>query len=275
MRFVRPTIFAIILIALIVVVAALVVRNREPASVDVSTTVRSADTTLTIPSPTTDIPRTTATTGSSETTTPPTASPTTSPKSTVVSSAAPTSVETSTTVSVTPTSPLDLLRLEPEQQDGYDRDFFRHWIDVDRNGCDTRREVLIAESTTPVVVGSGCSITGGTWFSVYDGVTTTNASSFDIDHLVPLKEAWNSGAHSWNPAAREAFANDLSLDVSLIAVSASSNRSKSDGDPADWLPPRSSYHCTYVSSWIAVKRAWNLSVDQREYDALAAVLAGC
>lgn len=175
----------------------------------------------------------------------------------------------------TPRSPLDGLRIEPEASDGYDRSLFRHWIDADRNGCDTRREVLIAESTTPVVVGTGCSITGGTWFSAYDDVTTTNASGFDIDHMVPLKEAWDSGAHSWDSTTREAFANDLSLDESLIAVSASSNRSKSDRDPADWLPPSAGYRCTYVTSWITVKKAWNLSVDQREHDALAAVLAGC
>lgn len=175
----------------------------------------------------------------------------------------------------TPRSPLDGLRIEPEASDGYDRSLFRHWIDADRNGCDTRREVLIAESTTPVVVGTGCSITGGTWFSAYDDVTTTNASGFDIDHMVPLKEAWDSGAHSWDSATREAFANDLSLDESLIAVSASSNRSKSDRDPADWLPPSAGYRCAYVTSWITVKKTWNLSVDQREHDALAAVLANC
>lgn len=174
-----------------------------------------------------------------------------------------------------PPSPLDGLRIEPETPDGYDRALFKHWIDDDRNGCDTRREVLIAESTTPVVVGTGCSITGGTWFSAYDGATTTNASSFDIDHMVPLKEAWDSGAHSWDAATRQSFANDLSLDVSLIAVSASSNRSKSDRDPADWLPPSTGYHCTYVNSWIAVKKAWNLTVDQREHDALVEVLADC
>ena len=172
-------------------------------------------------------------------------------------------------------SPLDGLRVEAEHVGGYDRDLFRHWIDADRDGCDTRREVLIVESTTPVQVGSGCSITGGTWFSAYDGVTTTDASSFDIDHMIPLKEAWDSGAHAWTADRRQAFANDLALAESLIAVSASSNRSKSDRDPAEWMPPRTGYHCTYVISWITVKKEWDLSVDRAEHQKLEQVLANC
>lgn len=172
-------------------------------------------------------------------------------------------------------SPLVGLRVEPERVGGYDRSLFRHWIDADRNGCDTRREVLIAESLTPVRVGASCSITGGTWFSAYDGVTTTDASTFDIDHLVPLKEAWESGAHAWTNDRRQAFANDLALPESLIAVSASSNRSKGDRDPAEWMPPRREYHCTYVTSWITVKKAWNLSVDRAEYQKLEQVLTNC
>lgn len=189
---------------------------------------------------------------------------------------APTPTPPSAAPSTPPTvSPLDGLRVEPEHIGGYDRDLFRHWIDADRDGCDTRREVLIAESITPVQVGTGCSIVGGTWFSAYDGVTTTDASSFDIDHMIPLKEAWDSGAHAWTSDRRQAFANDLALDESLIAVSASSNRSKSDRDPAEWMPTRTAYHCTYVTSWITVKKAWDLSVDQAEYRKLQQVLATC
>ena len=179
------------------------------------------------------------------------------------------------TTQPSPVSPLDGLRIEAEHIGGYDRDLFRHWIDADRDGCDTRREVLIIESTTPVQVGTGCSIVGGTWFSAYDGVTTTDASSFDIDHMIPLKEAWDSGAHAWTSDRRQAFANDLTLAESLIAVSASSNRSKSDRDPAEWMPTRTAYHCTYVVAWITVKKTWNLSVDEAEYRKLEQVLATC
>lgn len=167
------------------------------------------------------------------------------------------------------------LRIAAEVTAGYDRDKFRHWIDADRDGCDTRREVLIAESTRSVTVGPGCSIANGRWVSVYDGAVTTDASKFDIDHVVALKEAWDSGAHAWTSTRRRDFANDLTHSFSLVAVSASSNRSKSDRDPADWLPTRTAYRCAYVREWIKVKKAWNLSVDQREYDALARVLGRC
>ena len=167
------------------------------------------------------------------------------------------------------------LVIQPEVVGGYDRDLFRHWIDADGDGCDTRREVLIAESTTPVSVGSRCSLSGGTWVSAFDGVSTTDASSFDIDHFVPLAEAWRSGAHAWDSKTRQNFANDLGYEMSLIAVSASSNRSKSDRDPSRWMPPSSSFKCEYVYSWIQVKIRWKLTVDDAEATALRNNWAGC
>jgi hypothetical protein len=167
------------------------------------------------------------------------------------------------------------LRVEPEVQSGYDRDLFRHWVDSDGDGCDARREVLIAESTTPVSVGSGCSLSGGTWSSAFDGVTTTDASSFDIDHFVPLKEAWDSGAHGWDSGTRQRFANDLEFTGSLIAVSASSNRSKGASDPAEWLPPNRSYRCVYLVTWVEVKLRWNLSADPGEIAAIRSAGSGC
>jgi len=158
---------------------------------------------------------------------------------------------------------------------GYDRSLFRHWIDASGNGCDTRREVLIAESTTPVTIGAGCSLTGGTWYSAFDGVTTTDPSTFDVDHFVPLKEAWDSGAHAWDPGTRQRFANDLDFAGSLIAVSASSNRSKGARDPAEWLPPNTAYRCTYLITWVEVKLRWNLSADPREVSAIRSAGASC
>jgi len=167
------------------------------------------------------------------------------------------------------------LTIQPEVAGGYDRDLFRHWIDADGDGCDTRREVLIAESTTRVSVGSGCSLDGGTWVSAFDGVSTTDASKFDVDHFVPLAEAWRSGAHSWDSTTRQNFANDLGYEMSLIAVSASSNRSKSDRDPSKWMPPSSSFKCEYVYSWIQVKTRWKLTVDSAEANALRTNWSGC
>jgi hypothetical protein len=135
--------------------------------------------------------------------------------------------------------------------------------------------VLIEESLQPLTVGPGCFLEGGEWYSAFDGVTTTNPSNFDIDHFVPLKEAWESGAYSWSDERRRDFANDLSNSASLIAVSASSNRSKGARDPAEWLPPDPSYHCAYVVQWIEVKLYWDLSVDPVEATALNDVLLRC
>lgn len=170
---------------------------------------------------------------------------------------------------------LENLRVEPENRSGYDRELFEHWIDADGDGCDTRREVLIQESLTPVTVGAGCDISGGTWISLYDGFTSSEPSDFDIDHMVPLAEAWDSGASSWSDSRRRDFANDLGSSYSLIAVSSSSNRSKSDGDPSDWLPSDSAYVCEYLQQWVSVKQQWDLSVDEAEARKLDDVLASC
>lgn len=158
---------------------------------------------------------------------------------------------------------------------GYSRDLFRHWIDADRNSCNTREEVLIQESVSNAQVDRfGCKVIAGDWFSPFDGLSHTDPSNLDIDHLVPLKEAWDSGAHSWSSEMREAFANDLSDGRSLIAVTNSVNRSKGDRDPSQWLPPRSEYVCQYVSDWIAVKVQWKLSMDQSEWGRLKNLLSG-
>src|SRR3990172_7895159 len=170
---------------------------------------------------------------------------------------------------------LALLATAPEQRVGYDRSLFIHWIDADGDGCDTRREVLIEESKTTVTVSAGCSIAGGSWVSLYDGLVFTDPSGLDIDHVVALAEAWDSGAHSWSADRRQRFANDLGVSWSLIAVSASSNRTKSADDPADWLPPVSSYRCTYLADWIAAKVRWSLTVDSREQGALTSLIASC
>ena len=142
------------------------------------------------------------------------------------------------------------------------------------DGCDARREVLIAESQTPVSVGGGCSLSGGQWYSAFDGVVTTDPSSFDVDHFVPLKEAWDSGAHAWDSGTRQRFANDLDYAGSLIAVSASSNRSKGARDPAEWLP-MPSYRCEYVRNWVEVKLRWDLTADPGEINALRSVGSAC
>jgi hypothetical protein len=167
------------------------------------------------------------------------------------------------------------LRVAPEDRTGYDRSLFVHWIDADGDGCDTRREVLIEEALTPPTIGTGCSLTGGTWFSAYDGVIVSSPTGIQIDHVVALAEAWDSGASGWTPERRRDFANDLGVPWALIAVSSSSNQSKSDKDPADWLPPDSADECPFISAWIAQKVRWDLTLDPREHDALAGDVADC
>jgi Protein of unknown function (DUF1524) len=167
------------------------------------------------------------------------------------------------------------LPVAAERREGYSRELFRIWIDADGDGCDTRHEVLIDEAVQAPHVGSGCRLTGGSWISPYDGVAVSDASKLDIDHLVPLAEAWDSGASAWTAQRREAFANDLGVPWALFAVTASSNRSKGDQDPADWLPPLASDRCTYVVDWVAVKVRWGLSVDATERQALLQDAAGC
>jgi hypothetical protein len=167
------------------------------------------------------------------------------------------------------------IRIQAEMPEGYDRDLFDHWIDADGDGCHARDEVLIEESLTEVRVMGGCRLRGGSWYSVFDGRKTSDPSEFDVDHVVPLAEAWRSGARQWTDARREAFANDLSDERTLRAVSASSNRSKSDGDPARWLPPDEGFHCEYVQDWIAIKATWDLAVDRPEREAIGEILGGC
>lgn len=163
-------------------------------------------------------------------------------------------------------SVLSGLTVENEYDTGYSRTLFKHWVDADGDSCDTREEVLIAESTSkPQVDAYGCKVVEGDWWSAYDGVTTTDPSTFDIDHVVALKEAWDSGAWSWTSAQREAFANDLTDPRALIAVSASSNRSKADRDPSQWMPTRTAYACEFLANWVAVKSRWKLSMDPSEH----------
>jgi len=179
-----------------------------------------------------------------------------------------------TTVSGTGLQLLARLPTAAEHPSGYARTLFIHWIDADRDGCNTRNHVLIAEARTTPRIGSGCSV-AASWRSVYDGLATTSASSFDIDHVVALKEAWDSGAWAWVSARRQAYANDLGDSRSLRAVSAASNRSKSDRDPAQWLPPLASFRCTYATDWVVVKVRWRLTVDTAERAALKRILTAC
>ena len=160
----------------------------------------------------------------------------------------------------------DSIQFAEEYVGGYDRKLFNHWIDADKDGCDTRKEVLIAEAIVKPKIGAKCVLSGGTWLSSYDNKTVKGSGTgLDVDHMVPLAEAWRSGAWQWTPEEREIFANDLLDERVLIAVSASSNRSKSDKDPAKWLPKGSKEAvCDYVFNWVSVKYRFSLTIDPKE-----------
>jgi hypothetical protein len=131
-------------------------------------------------------------------------------------------------------SELASLTVAPQgSQDGYSRDLFPHWITISGK-CDTRETVLKRDGTG-VVQSSTCAATSGTWVSPYDGATWTAASDVDIDHLVPLSNAWKSGAAAWTTAQRQTFANDL-IHPQLLVVTDNVNESKGDQGPEDWKP---------------------------------------
>ena len=156
------------------------------------------------------------------------------------------------------------LTVANEYPSGYSRDYFNHWVTVDSAGCNARERVLKDESRTFPQVDYPCYVVAGDWYSPYDGVWIRDRGEVDIDHMVPLKEAWDSGAWRWDAATRQRYANDISDSRTLIAVSASSNRSKSDNDPSQWMPRVSSYRCTYLGQWVAIKARWKLTMDASE-----------
>ncbi len=139
--------------------------------------------------------------------------------------------------------------------------------------CDTR-DVVLQRTGESVRTTEGCKIVQGTWISPYDGKATRDPQDLDIDHMVPLANAWRSGAATWTDAKREQFANDLTR-PELIAVTASTNRSKGDQDPSEWKPPNRDYWCEYAKQWIAVKSYWGLSVTISEKSALTDMLGAC
>ncbi len=171
-------------------------------------------------------------------------------------------------------SVLASIKVENEYKSGYKRSLFVHWSDLDGNGCDTREEVLKRDSISkPQVDPYRCYVVAGDWYSKYDGKTLSDRSDVDIDHVVALKEAWDSGAWAWSMSQRQAFANDLTDRRTLIAVTDRVNASKSDKDPSNWMPPLKSYWCTYLGDWISVKARWGLSMDQSEFGRIKNLLA--
>ena len=176
------------------------------------------------------------------------------------------------------------LRVRPEgSMVDYSRDKFPHWSDAQEYGwklpagtpdpgsCDARDAALIRDGRDEVV-GDYCTVSSGEWFDPYTGNTYYQPSDIDVDHIVPLANAWRSGAASWTPARRERFAN---VPPDVLSVEDNANASKGDKGPEAWKPPRTAYHCTYSKKWINVKHQWALSVTRAEKSALKQMLSTC
>jgi hypothetical protein len=177
-------------------------------------------------------------------------------------------------------SALDGLRVAGRgPRTGFERAAFgTRWVDTDRNGCDTRNDMLRRDLTAVVVRPGtrGCVVLSGVRADPYTGTTIAfqrgGRSEIDIDHVVALSNAWVSGAAGWTTPRRVLFANDP---LNLLAVDAGANRQKGDGDAATWLPPQRSFRCDYVARQISVKSSFDLSVTPAEKSAMQRVLSTC
>ena len=165
----------------------------------------------------------------------------------------------------------------PPDLPSYDRDDWRHWVDENKDCQNTRHEVLIEESLAKVAFKTDrkCQVATGEWFDPYTGETVTDATRLDIDHMIPLKNAHDSGGWAWDKSRKAAFANDMSYADHLIAVTASANRKKGARGPEEWKPTNRGYWCDYAIDWVQIKIDWDLSATKAEWGALEEMLETC
>jgi Protein of unknown function (DUF1524) len=228
--------------------------SSTPAPTPATPTPTAMTPTTTVPTPTTTVP------------TPTTTVPT---PTTAVSNPAP---------SASALAAVDHLTVKGRApKTGYSREQFgQAWFDADRNGCDTRNDIL-GRDLVDRQMKNWCKVLAGTRSpDPYTGRTIRfvvgGPSEIDVDHVVALADAWQKGAATWPPGIRRAFANDP---LALLAVDSHTNRSKGDGDAATWLPPNRSYRCAYVARQVAVKAKYGLWVTAAERDAMVRVLSQC
>ena len=151
----------------------------------------------------------------------------------------------------------------------YDRSDWPHWSQADEyagaEAFNVRHLILIRDSKVAADIRDQ-RVRSGWWISPYDGTASTNPRDFDIDHIVPLSEAHQSGGCEWSRDERKEYANDP---AGLLAVSSASNRSKGGDDPAEWLPAEADFVCDYLTLWIGIKIRSQLTIDAAEHDAIA------
>jgi hypothetical protein len=166
----------------------------------------------------------------------------------------------------------------PGSMSGYSRDKFRHWSKASDFGwnppqasCDAREAALIRDGED-VEVGSGCKVTSGTWYDPYTDRTYSDPQDLDIDHVVPLANAWRSGAPSWTDEQRERYANDPDV---LLSVEDNANQEKGDKGPESWKPPNEAEWCAYAERWVDIKAKYALTVNEQEKEMLNQMLDTC
>ena len=192
----------------------------------------------------------------------------------LLAAAVPAPASAATTYSAPFRTAVRQLPVSPENTSPYDRSrSFGGWGDTDGDCQSTRHEVLIAEGTGVGLSASRCTVTSGTWRSFYDGRTYSGPQSVQIDHMVPVSEAWDSGAQRWTQQRRIRFYNDPGVAYALNAIPESLNQAKADKGPEAWMPPAN--RCRYVEVWTAMKHRWGLSVDSAERSALVRYADGC
>ncbi|MEV4434005.1 HNH endonuclease family protein [Streptomyces sp. NPDC049585] len=169
------------------------------------------------------------------------------------------------------------LDVKPFDSKGYDRKHFGAacWVQHGVDRCTTRQVALKLHSDVPATLDGPCRVVAGKWHSEYDNRTMADPVHVDLDHLVPLRNAWGSGARDWTPQKRLEFANDLTASPELIAVSTWTNRRKGDKSPDQWMPQLPEAQCKYGQAWVAVKDYYGLSVTAAEKARLQAVLDKC
>lgn len=172
---------------------------------------------------------------------------------------------------------LALILCKPAIAENYDRKLYGNtWGDADKDCQDTRQEVLIQESLTPVILDTkGCKVISGKWYDPYTAKVFEDPRDLDIDHFIPLKEAHVSGAALWPKDRKESYANFTDDPDHLIAVYKSANRSKGAKDPVQWMPDNASFHCQYLARWVSLKAKWNLSMDKVEREQVMNRLKAC
>lgn len=176
---------------------------------------------------------------------------------------------------------INTLNITGHSPTGYHRDAFGPaWADIDRNGCDTRNDILARDMTTLAYHEDGhtCIIASGTLHDPYTGTTIkftrgqTTSSTVQIDHIIPLAAAWTGGANTWTDAQRQHFANDP---LNLQATNGPANAAKSDKGPGEWLPENQAYQCEYIARYTTLAHTYNIAITHADKSAITATAAGC